>query len=261
MALNRRHLHGSYVDPAASLSPLRSRRFVRDYFGVQPVCYDDLGYGNPTGTGGDTNMMQTHNCSYEYNIKGTGTVLRPVWTAASGLNIGFDKADDDGVEITAGIGALSLGSFTVGADRSFYAKTKIYLADSSGTDELVFGFRKNEAYAAAHTSYTDYAAIGLITDDEDIYITTRINSGTALSIDTTHDWDDEATHTLEVQVNDDGYARFYLDDAPPDVTKTNFQFDADDVVNWFLFLVFDDTTPGDVFVNSFEFGYVPRRAE
>lgn len=266
MSFNKRHSYKSYLDPAASFSPTRSRKFIRDYFGVQPITAPTSvgGYGDPAGTTGATNVMMSQNCLYEYNIKGAGqTLLAPTWDATNGLLISLDLTDDEGIEISAGIGALSLGSFTIGTDKSFYAKTQLTLADVSGTDQLVFGFRKNAAYATAVATYTDYAGIGIITaaNPADVQITTRLNSGAAVNVDTTHNWADGETHTLEVQVQDNGYARFYYDNAPPTVTKTNFVFDSGDVVNWFLFYLHATTSPGTVHAKFFEFGYVPRKGE
>ncbi len=264
MPLDKRHTFGSYIDPAAALSPLRSRRFVRDYFGGQPMLQASIGYGNPIGTTGATNRMYTPQCMYEYHIKGAGqTLLGPSWAAASGLLFGLDLADNEGIEITAGIGALDLGSFTIGSDRGFYAKTAVTIADVSGTDEFLFGFRLNQAYQTIHTSYTDYAAIGIVAaaSPADVVVKTRLNTGTAVTVDTTKNWADTETHSLEVAVRDDGYARFKFDGSEPPVVKTDFKFDAGDVVNWFLFWLYATTTPAAVHAKYFEFGLSPRRGE
>jgi hypothetical protein len=264
MPFDKRHSYKSHIDPAAALSPLRTRKFVRDYFGGQPLLAASVGYGNPAGTTGATNRMVTPQCNYEYHIKGAGqTILGPSWVPATGLLFGLDLVDNEGIEISAGIGALDLGSFVVGADRAFYAKTQILIADVSGTDEFLFGFRINQAYQAAHTSYTDYAAIGITTAaaTADVIVKTRLNSGTAATVDTTVNWADTNLKTLEVQVKDDGYARFLIDGAEPPVTKTDFKFDAGDSVNWFLFWLYATTTPAAVHAKFFEFGYSPRRGE
>jgi hypothetical protein len=263
MSWPRRKLDGGVADQTI-FSSTRYRKFVRDYFGGQPVFTAEIGYGNPAGTTGATNKMHTPQCTYDYHIKGAGqTLLAPSWDAASGLLFGLDLTDNEGVEISAGIGLLDLGSFTIGTDRGFYAKTQIKIADVSGTDEFLFGFRKNQAYQTAHTSYTDYAALGITTAaaTADIIQKTRLNSGTAGTVDTTLNWADTETHTLEVAVKDDGYVRFKVDDAEPPVSKTNFVFDTGDVVNWFLFWLYATTTPAAVHAKYFEFGFSPRRGE
>jgi hypothetical protein len=63
-------------------------------FDVPPICVDDAGYGNPTGTAADVNRMLVGGDYFEYCIKGTQTIVAPAWTA-SGLNIGMDQADND----------------------------------------------------------------------------------------------------------------------------------------------------------------------
>ncbi len=265
MPLTRRHI-GATLDQS-NFAATRMKKFFRDYIGGQPICYPTGttgGYGAPVGTTGATNGFKTQVASYEYHVKGTGeTLLSPTWDAANGLLFGLDLADNEGVEITAGIGALDLGSFVVGTDRGFYAKASIKIADVSGTDEFLFGFRKNQAYQTAHTAYTDYAAIGAVTSANPaaIQVKTRLNSGTAVTVNTTKTWADTETHSVAVHVKDDGKVRFLLDDAEPPVTKTDFIFDAGDTVNWFLFWLYSTTTPGTVHAQLFEWGYIPRRGE
>lgn len=267
MSFDKRHSFRSYIDPAAALSPQRTRRFVRDYFGYQPLSTTAAtpGYGNPTGATGATNRMHTAQGTYEYHIKGAGeTLLAPSWDGANGLLFGLDVVDNEGIEFSGGIaGGLDIGAFTVGSDRSFYARTQITIADASGVDEFLFGFRKQQAYQTAHTSYTDYAAIGIVTsaNPADVQVKTRLNSGTAVAVDTTKNWADTETHTVEVQVTDQGYARFYFDGQQPPLTKTDHQFDSGDVLTWFLFWIYATTTPGTVHMKFLEFGYVPRRGE
>ena len=88
-----------------------------------------------------------------------------------------------------------------------------------------------------------------------------LNTGTAQTVDTTKNWADTETHSLEVQVSDRGYARFLVDNAEPAVTKTDFLFDAGDVVNWFLIWIYSATTPAAVHAQYFEQGFLPRRGE
>lgn len=262
MPFPRRHI-GSNLDQS-NLSSARMKKFFRDYFGGQPYLGASAGYGDPAGTTGATNRMQSAAALYEYHIKGAGqTLLGPSWVPATGLLISLDLVDNEGIEISAGIGALDLGSFTIASDRGFYAKTSIKIADVSGTDEFLFGFRKNQAYQTAHTSYTDYAAMGITAAaaTADLVIKTRLNTGTAQTVDTTENWADGETHSLEVQVTDRGYARFLVDNGEPAVTKTDFLFDSGDVVNWFLFYLHATTTPGEVHAQYFEQGYLPRRGE
>lgn len=275
MPFGRRKIAGI---SAQNFDMKRYNRFLRDDFGVQPAAIKNDGTTAASGTTGDTNILTSAKGQYEYFILGAGQTIKvPVWVAASGLNIALDATDDEGLELTAGIGALSSGSFTIGTDRAFYVKATLKSTDASGSDELLVGFRKNQAYQTAYTSYTDYAAIGLVTsaDPGAISIKTRLNSGSAVTQDTTATWADSATKTFKVVVLDDGYVRFYLNEADPPVTITNFQFDTGDVVNWFvrhlhaadvtdaLYLTPQTLTVNGVSVYqpALEYGYLRRNGE
>jgi len=158
------------LDPVRSLVPVTGR----------PTFHAAIGYGAPTGTTGDTNIMLLDGETFEYHIKGTQTILAPVFSA-DGLNVGMDQTNNDGVEITQGITARSKAARVVGTE-SFFAELTLSVEDVSGTDFCFLGFRKAEAYQAALASYTDFA--GLNIDDGTINFVRRLNSGTVLTTDT-----------------------------------------------------------------------------
>src|SRR3972149_6290025 len=261
MGFGRRHYGAGSIEPWAENST-RRKKFVCDYFGSQPICFEnDMTAAN--GATGATNLMHTGKYVYEYFLLGAGqTILVPTWTA-SGLLWSLDLVDNEGCIISPGITANSLGSFTIGTDRSFYAETTLTLADVSGVDDLFFGFTKNQAYATAVTTFTDYFGVGLNTaaNPGAIKVRWNLNDGTDASVDTTQTWADGASKTIKVVVGDDGFARAYINGQPPTISKTNFQFDSGDSVNWMLFGIHATTTPGAWHTDHFEWGYTQRKGE
>ena len=208
-------------------------RYVFDKFSARPSFVDDDGDGAPTGSTGDVNIMVTEDARYEYHMKGAGqTIVKPVW-ASTGLDIGLDQTDDEGVEITQGITALSKGYFTARTDECFF-RVKFNIADVSGTDDCAIGFRKAEAYQANIDDYDEMACINVISGD--IKIETILNNAATTTTDTTQNWADGETHTLEVRVQASGAVTYVIDGAAPTATAA-FSFDsAEKIVPFFFFL-------------------------
>jgi len=163
------------------------------------------------------------------------TLIAPV-LAATGLDVAGDQTDNDGREIDfsgAGVlGARSLYSYTVG-QKAFYGKLTLSLADVSGTDLCMFGFRKAAAHNADATAYTDFATLNVVSAD--IKISTNLNAAGITTTDTTLNWADGETHTLEVRVAISGAATFYIDGVQSTVATVTL--DATDVmIPFFSFL-------------------------
>lgn len=220
-----------------------------DSFKSAPVCCKKDGAGAATGTAGDENLLFTGQNVFEYHILGTQTIVSPV-AVTGGLNIGMDQTADDGVELTQGILARAPGVFTVG-DPAFYAKAKFSIADVSGTDDCAFGFRKLEAYQAAIDNYDEMAALNVISGN--ITIETILNNGATTSTDTTDNWADTETHTLEVYVSAAGVVTYMIDGAAPTTTAA-FTFDTGEVVIPFLYFLNDTDLAGEVNLISWEVG-------
>jgi len=208
------------------------RRFTLEEFETNPVTAKIAG-GAATGTAGDENVMAFEDNIFEYHILGTQTILAPS-LAAGGLNIAMDVANaDDGVEISQGITARARSAFVIGTD-AFYFKATFYLTDVTGTDDCAVGFRTAEAYQAAIDDYNNMAALNVISGNITIE-TIDDNAGTTTT-DTTDDWADLASHTLEVYVNVDGIVTYQIDGAAPTVTAAFTWDDGDTVVPFFYFI-------------------------
>jgi hypothetical protein len=228
----------------------RGKKFTSIEFESIPVAQADGG-GAATGTGGDENNLVVDGEAFHYHILGTQTITAPV-AHADGLNVGMDQTDNDGVEITQGITNGSKSAFTVGTDAAFYAKCEFTITDVSGTDDCAFGFRKAEAYQANIDDYDEMAALNVISGN--ITVETILNNAGTSPTDTTDDWADGESHTLEVYVSAAGVVTFKIDGAAPTTTATFTFDDAEVVIPFFYFLNATDLA-GAVVLKKWEVGY------
>jgi hypothetical protein len=192
------------------------------------------GGGAATGTGGDENLLLMPEGMFEYHILGTQTILQPA-LVTGGLDIGMDQVDNDGVELSQGITAQAKHAYTVGTDAAFYFKATLDVADVTGSDDLLIGFRKAEAYQADPDDYDEMAAFNI--QQGQIEIHTILNNGGTAETDTTEtDWVDGASHSFTVKVSAAGVVTFEYDDAAPTATKV-FSFDDTEVVVPFIMCI------------------------
>lgn len=224
-------------------------RFTYEEFEVAPSAIKADGTTAASGTGADTNLLTFENNRFEYNIKGTQTIKVPTF-GALGLDIGMDQTDNDGVEITQGITARSKAAFVAGTD-AFYLKVQFSIEDVSGTDDCAIGFRRAEAYQANFDDYLDAACLNVISGD--IKIETILNNGATTTTDTTNNWADGETHTLEVYVDLARKVTYKIDGAAP-ATVAAFTFDSGDTLVPFLFFLHASDVAGVVNLKSWECG-------
>lgn len=259
-------------DVRASLVTSAHQRFVYDefkgHFVKRASAADD---GEPTGTAGNVNVLLGDRNTFEYHIIGTQTILGPVRTSA-GLNIAMDQDNNDGLEITLGnempadtvisnAAGATRGTFVVGTDPPFGFAFKCSIADVSGLDEFIVGFRKAEAYQAViETGYDETAHLNCRSGD--IYTSTILNAGTPTDTDTTDNWADAATHTLAVICDSDGSlygtarAVYYeIDGAKPTtVASTLFKFDSGEIVIPFVAFRQDADLSGNIIAKVWHSG-------
>jgi hypothetical protein len=227
------------------------RDYTLEEFESNPVCHL-LGGGVPTGATGTTNVMAFEDNTFEYFVLGAGQTLLCPTIAADGLLASLDLVENEGVEYSQGITARSRAAFTIGTSPAFFLKVGLKVADVSGSDILAAGFRKAaQAYQAAFADYTDKATLNKIAGD--IKIETALNNGADTTTDTTDNWADGEAHVLEIYVSAAGVVTYKIDGAAPTVTAA-FTFDSGDVVVPFLHLLHDATTPGAIYIQSWECG-------
>lgn len=225
--------------------------FTFETFAAEPATQLPGG-GAATGTTGDENLLLTPKNVFRYHILGAGQTIISPTKASGGIDIGLDQADNEGCEITQGITANDKHAFVIGTSAAFYAKAKFSIADVSGTDDCAFGFRKAEAFQANIDDYDEMAALNVISGN--ITVETILNNAATSSTDTTDDWADGETHTLEVYVSAAGVVTFKIDGAAPTTTAT-FTFDTSEVVVPFLYFLNASDLAGAVVLQEWEVGY------
>ena len=241
MAINTRHITNRAITaPKLAGDQYGKPGYIFEDFKDDVVCVKRLGAGAATGTAGDRNIVMTRGALFEVHVKGTQTILGPVKTAV-GLDISQDQTDNDGVEYTHGILGRGQAVFTVGTSGAFSFSVKLKIADVSGTDDLLVGFRKAEAYQAAVDDYDEMAALNVILGD--IKIETILNAGATTTTDTTNNVIDAGTVTLKVKVSAAGVVTYLIDGVAP-LTTAAFTFDDGEVVIPFLYFLQATTSPG-----------------
>lgn len=233
----------------------RQNSYDRDYtfeeFEASPATSKIAG-GYAGGSTGDENVMKFESNIFEYHILGAGQTITAPSISATGLNVGMDQGNDEGIEVSQGITARSRSAFTVGTSAPFFFKLRFTIPVVAGTDDCAMGFRKAEAYRGNIDDYDEMAALNVISGN--ITIETILNNDTTATQDTGDDWADAETHNLEVMVAATGAVTYKIDGVAPTVPAT-FSFDADEVVvPFFYFLHANASQAGAITLVSWECG-------
>lgn len=187
-----------------------------------------------SGVSGEVNIMSFSRGALQiYNV-GTQDIIAPV-ISASGLNIARDNTAGDGAQIYEEL-ATGWGSvqYTIGTSNQFVVTMTINIQDASGANPFVVGFVKTpQTLNQDYTLYTDYALYGVVGTAAKLQTITNLNSGGAVTTDTTQTFIDGATNTFQVIVNKNGAVSYRLNGASPTVTAA-FTFDSGDVVTPFI---------------------------
>ncbi len=177
--------------------------------------------------------------------------------ASTGMNYEGDEADDEGFQWAMSYpgcqGLKNIDSFTIGGP-AFYAKLKFSIEDVSVTDDCAFGFRlKSQASNAALDNYTDVACLNVISGD--IKVESILNNATTVTTDTTDNWGDGESHTLEVRISKAGVASYYLDGRAVTTSPTaDVTFDTGDVFTPFMFMLHSSAASCDIILEELETG-------
>ena len=196
--------------------------------------------GVATGAGGDINILSFPGFNMEQFMIGTQTIIKPTMDT-SGLLCSLDLVNTDGVEYNFGAArTLSEYAFTIGTSAAFYFEVTMTIADISGGNPYIIGFRKAEANNATYSSYTDYYGLGMIagTSPTNITLTSELNAGGQTLQDSTTAWTggDGGTTTLKVLVSAAGVVTATIDGGAPGAPLA-YTFDNTDVVCPFIHLV------------------------
>ena len=202
-----------------------------DNFQVNPITAA-VGGGAATGSAGNNNVLYTADGQYEWNVIGTQTILAPKLDAF-GLNLVQDNTAADGIELCMGQTALSPMAFTIGSDAAFFLQAQFKVQDVSGTDPLIIGLRKVQAFEATLSNYTDFVSIGIVGTAGKIQLKTQLNSGGVDTTDTTDVATDGSVFQVKIKVSSSGVVTYEYNYREPTVVAA-FTFDSGDIVIPFI---------------------------
>ena len=226
-----------------------------DNFAYNPVSAQVAG-GAASGTAGHTNVMNTKKNSFEYFVLGTQTVLAPSLDSAGfGMNFTMTNTSNQGLEMTLGVLASSPASFLIGTSAAFFIRANFTVTTTGNVNPLLIGFRKAQAYNATLSTYTDFAAIGIVgtADPNELETQTQIGSAGVVSTDTTQTIADGTVFNLALFVDKSGNVTYQFNEQTPTVVAA-YQFTAGlTVVPFFRMLL--RGASAQVSCNYFEVGY------
>ncbi len=227
---------------------------ITDPFGAAPFTPNDA-------TGGINLIDMPTGTRLGYSVLGAGQTLRPA-IVANGLDIGADQVADEGIELFTHMLGAQGRPFIVGQDPGFYMRAKLLIADASGTDELLVGFRRAGVVQTVYTSIADYAALGFNTSANPALIKCLTgNDGTDTATSTTQTVADARAITFEVRVSSTGVVTYRHDAATAGVLATPtavaaFTFDNGDPLVPFIRFIHHTDVADEVAVQSLEVGYI-----
>lgn len=213
----------------------------------------------PTGATGDVNILTLQEgIIMESFVLGAGQTIIAPRMDANGLIISGDLTDAEGYEYNFG-GALDISrhTFTIGTDAAFFMLCTFRVADISGIENMLMGFKRSGAANNANFAlYADFAAIGPsdAISPGDAAIQTQLNTGGVVPTDTNDAWGDNTNHELGVYVDAAGNVTFTFDGAPPTATQV-YQFDNGDIVCPFTRHIFNAAAPGLIHLQNLQVGY------
>lgn len=146
------------------------------------------------------------------------------WITINGeLDVSADNTtDNEGVEIVFGASSdAALNQVIEIGTTGACIAAMVTIADISGTDQVLIGWRQNEAFdgAAAYTGYSDWATIGVTDTSGSIDAQDEEAGGGTLTDDSGIAWADGERRALKVCISAAGAPSFYYTDASPDADE------------------------------------------
>jgi len=229
-------------------------------FEASPIVQSSANTGAaPTGATGDVNILSfQEGMIMESFVLGAGQTIIAPRKDANGLIISGDLTATEGYEYNYG-GALdnSRHTFTIGTDPAFFMLCTFRIADISGVENMLMGFKRSGAANNANFAlYTDFATIG-VSDaiaPGDCVIQTQLNTGGVVTTDTNDAWGDNTNHEIGVYVSAAGVVTYTVDGIAPTVTAA-LTLDATDVVCPFFRHIFNAVAPGLIHIIDLQIGY------
>ena len=198
-----------------------------------------------------------------YTVLGAGqTILGPVG-ATSGIDIGCDQTDNEGLEVWSNWHCADGHPLSVGYDAAFYFLCKINIADVSGCDDLFIGWKLVELYNADMEAYNTYFGLGINTaaNPAALKVRNELNGGGVDNTDTTQTIADGIDLQVKVLIAANGVATLQHDAAVPGTlaaptATAAFTFDdGDQIMPELRFLHANATQAGAFLIKNWEVGY------
>lgn len=211
--VSRRQIAQQAISAYRLTDYLRKKRYFYERFSTaQPIILRNTSslMALPTAAQGQTGYIYTPRGNYIEYFQSTAQTLQPVGNA-SGLVLDGDQVDNESAEfVPGGIDANSALAFTTGTD-NFFIRATLEITDASGSDQLIVGFRKAEAFqvptsflAAGDALYTDFVGMGFAAtkaNPNTVAVATDLaNAGSTVVTQTGFTWADTLKHTLEVRI-------------------------------------------------------------
>lgn len=232
--------------------PVWDNKYFEDDFNYNPSS-SKVGGGATSGTAGDANTLNTKYNLFEYAVIGTQTTVAPSLDAY-GLNFAMTATNGQGGELTLGRTALSPAQYIIGTDKAFFMEWQFKVGVVGGVNPLIIGFMKEQAFNATLSTYTDFAAIGIVGTSGHLQTETQIGSAGVVTTDTTQLAVNATPFRLKILVDATGNVTYQINDA--DVTvSVPYQFTNGISVIPFMRWTIDATTTTQVSANYFACGF------
>jgi len=141
----------------------------------------------------------------------TAQTLMPARDGNNGMLVGGDQVNNETVEyVPGGNNANNPLGYLAGTDPGVFLRATFKIADVSGVDQFILGFRKQQSYvvptsflSAGNAGYSDFYGVGFSGSSATNRIKTmsdKAASGSTTVFDTLVDWADNETHELQVRI-------------------------------------------------------------
>jgi|WetSurSiteA1Bulk_404760.scaffolds.fasta_scaffold03632_2 hypothetical protein len=236
----------------------------------------------PTASITQVDSIITPAGNYYHFYQTSEQTILPAFVAGGGLDLACDEVNNEVCELVpGGNDAASSLARVIGTSPDFFIKAKITLADASGSDQAIIGWRKQEAFAVpvsflttGDPTYTDVIGIGFAgtkADPNPIRMVKDLNDAGSCTVQAaSFTWADTLTHVLEMRVIG-RRAYFYINGcilgskisrdgdnnsitAQNTVSGPNWSFDSGDTVIPFIFVRHDGDVLESFVIEELEIG-------
>lgn len=214
MAIKTKSIADGAVTPYKTSDGIRKHRYFYERFNeAQPHILRSASsiMALPTASQGQTDYIITPRGNYMEYFQTTAQTLQPVGNA-KGLVLDGDQVDDESAEyVPGGLSDSSPFAFLTGTDDDFAIRATLEITDASGSDQLLIGFRKNEAFQVPTSFlttgdgiYTDFVGIGFCAtkaDPNPVGVAYDQNNGGSTTVQAvSFTWADTKIHKLEIRI-------------------------------------------------------------